>query len=481
MKVSSKIVAAWVFLVLYGSENSLMAVAEVKQAAIQVSPSWNEAKDNQLSQNGALTGAVLMVSDFPERQWWEKFNDQHLNQYVSAAIQGNPTLNSALHRITEARALTSQAISRELPAVNFNPAFYRVGLPDNVKNVLPVDSPLRLYNLPLNASYELDFWGRNLDGIRSAKRQAESAELQSRSVLNTVTGEVASAYFNLLRMDALIEAQQNNLTLLKRVSELKISRHEAGLTAYDEALRANRDVAEAESSLSDFKHQQAVFAHQLSILTGTPPASAAQLERASLEALNLSLETEVGSPGELLTRRPDVMAQEKMLESASIDVRVARKAFLPSLNIGAMVGSGALGFRNLWDWGNIFNMQSIALSQPIFQGGRLRAELNYRKAKQKEELEHYRQTVLTAMKDVEDSLSSLKSGYDRLDSGTKQVTLTRENLRLIDSRYQQGLIPKLDLLQAESELIRYRQTAIQSKADTAIAMISLYKALGGGY
>jgi NodT family efflux transporter outer membrane factor (OMF) lipoprotein len=254
-----------------------------------------------------------------------------------------------------------------------------------------------------------------------------------------------------------------------------------GLVSYDEVLRARRDAAEAENNLTGFKRQQAIFAHQLSILTGTPPTSAAQIERASLEQLNLPLETEAGAPGELLTRRPDVLAQEKMLESASIDVRVARKAFLPTLNIGAMVGSGALGFKNLWDWGNIFNMQSIALSQPIFQGGKLKAELNYRKAKQKEELENYRQTILTAMKDVEDSLSSLKSGYESLDSNNQQVTLTQKNLQLTNSRYQQGLVPKLDLIQAESELIRYRQNAIQSKADTAIATVSLYKALGGGY
>lgn len=476
MPASPKIVASMALLALYGIGTPLLAMAEVKQASIKVSQSWSEAQEQRFASNGAI-----LTGGFPDRQWWEKFNDLNLNRYISAAIQNNPTLNGALHRVTEARALTSQAISKELPSVNFNPAFYRMGLPDNVKGALPVDSALHLYNLPLNAAYELDLWGKNLDNIRASKRRVESAELQSRAVLTTITGEVASAYFNLLRVDALIEAQQNNLSLLQRIAALKESRHGMGLVSYDEVLRARRDVAESENHLTAFKNQQAVFAHQLSILTGTPPTSAAQIERASLEQLNLPLETEVGSPSELLTRRPDVLAQEKMLESASIDVRIARKAFLPTLNIGAMVGSGALGFKNLWDWGNIFNMQSIALSQPIFQGGKLRAELNYRKAKQKEELENYRQTILTAMKDVEDSLSSLKSGYESLDSNNQQVQLTRKNMQLTGSRYQQGLVPKLDLIQAESELIRYRQNAIQSKADTVIATVSLYKALGGGY
>lgn len=478
MKPNLKLIVAFTLLTVYGAGTTspLSALADVKQAAIKVSKSWEEASEVRLG-----AGGTVMISGFPDRQWWQKFQDPNLNSYISASLQNSPTLNAALHKVTQARALTSQAISRELPSVNLSPSAYRIALPSNVKGTLPIESPLHLYNIPLQASYELDLWGKNLDGIRSAKRQAESAEFQSHAMLNTVVGEVASAYFNLLRMDALMDAQQENLTLLKRVAELKESQHQVGLVSFDEVLRARRDAAESEINLADFKRQQAVFAHQLSILTGSPPASAERLSRATLAELNLPLETEVGSPGELLTRRPDVLAQEKMLESAQIDVRVARKAFLPTVNLGAMVGTGALGFKNLWDWGNIFNLQSVALSQPVFQGGRLKAELNYRKARQKEQLENYRQVVLSAMKDVEDSLSTMRSGYESLNSANQQMALMDKSLRLTDSLYQQGLAPKLDVLQAESERIRYRQSAIRGKADTAIATVSLYKALGGGY
>ncbi|WP_373531280.1 efflux transporter outer membrane subunit [Vampirovibrio sp.] len=476
MKPNLKIIVALTFLACYSNATSLTALADVKQAAIQVSKSWNE-----VSQPDAAEPGTVLIGGFPDRQWWQKFQDPHLDTYIHAALQNNPTLNASLQTVAQSRALTAQAFSKELPSVTLSPSAYRIALPDNVKGALPLETPLRLYNLPLQAAYELDLWGKNLDIIRSSRRQAESAELQSHAVLNTVVGDVASAYFNLLRMDALIESQQKNLGLLQRVATLKASQHQAGLLSLDAVLLAQRDAAESEMNLASFRQQQAVFAHQLSILTGSPPASAAQLPRATLEALSLPLETEVGSPGELLTRRPDVLAQEKMLESSRIDVRVARKAFLPSVNLGAMVGAGALGFRNLWDWGNVFNMQSLALSQPIFQGGKLKAELNYRKAKQKEALETYRQVILMAMKDVEDSLSTLKTGYDGLNSSNQQLVLTENSLRLTDSRFQQGLVPKLDVLQAESEQMRYRQSAIRSKADTAIATISLYKALGGGY
>lgn len=476
MNASWKLVVSMVLLALYGTAIPLASIAEVKQATVKVSKSWNELPDHPLNKAGSN-----LSKEFPDRQWWEKFQDPNLNTYIAAAIQNNPTLNAALHKVTEARALTSQAISKELPSISFDPAAYRIALPNNSQDLLPVDNPLHVYTLPLNASYELDLWGKNLDGIRSARRQEEATELQSQAALTTITGEVASAYFNLLRMDALIRDQEENLRLLQRVAELKVSRHQAGLTAYDEVLRAWRDAAQVENELAAYKEQQGIFSHQLAILTGSPPASADQLERASLADLDLPLETEVGSPAELLLRRPDILAQEKILESARIDVRAARKAFLPTINLGVLGGFGALGFKKLWDWGNFFSVASASLSQPIFKGGKLKAELNYRKAKQKEQLETYRQTILTAMKDVEDGLSSLKSGYERMDSNQRQVALTRENLALVDSRYRQGLTPKLDRLQAESELIRYRQNVSQSKADTAIATVSLYKALGGGY
>ncbi len=463
-------------LALYGTQAPFMALAEVKQASIKVTRSWNEGADSHLGQNG-----TFLKEGFPDRQWWEGFNDSNLNTYINAAIHNNPTLNGALRRVEQARAMTGQTVSKALPSVNFNPSAYRIGLPDNVKGALPLDSTLHLYNLPLQASYELDLWGKNLDSIKSSRKQADSAELQGKSVLNSIVGEVAAAYVNLIRMDGMVEAEQQRLTLLKRIAALEASQHQSGLIAYDEVLRAQRDVAEAETNVSVFEQQQAVFAHQLSILTGSPPANASQLQRAALERLSLPKETASGLPSELLTRRPDILAQERLLESASIDVRVARKAFLPTINLGAMVGSGALGFKNLWSWGNVFNMQSLAISQPIFKGGQLKSELNYRKAKQKEQLETYRQTILTALKDVEDSLSMLRSDYQSMDSNTERLTLTQKNLALTDNRYQQGLAPKLDVLQAQSELLRYQQTAIQTKADTAIATVSLYKALGGGF
>lgn len=478
MKTGKTLIASLVLLVCYAESGSLNAFSanEPKQAAVRVSKSWNEANLQKLGRNGTVLNA-----EFPDKAWWEKFNDANLNTYIRAALQNNPTVNGGLQKIIEARAVVRQNIATELPSINLNPNAYRIALPSNVKGVLPVKSPLHLYTLPLQATYELDLWGKNLDTVKASRKQADATELQAHAVLNGIIGEVAGAYVNLMRMDALVDIQQQNLTLLNRVAHLKESRNKVGLVSYDEVVRARRDAAEAETSLSVYKQQQAVFAHQLSILTGTPPANQSQLTRSKLADMSLPLQTESGSPEELLTRRPDVLAQERVLESARINVRVARKAFLPTINLGALVGTGALGFKNLWDWGNVFNLQSLAINQPVFRGGQLMADLKYRKAKQQEELENYRQVILTAMKEVEDSLSNLRASYEVLDSSTERLNLTNRTLQLTENLYQQGLAPRLDVFQTQSELLRYQQTAIQSKADTAISTVSLYKALGGGF
>lgn len=444
-------------------------------APVTTSVGWAEG---QVPLKGRIS--TVLATHFPDKQWWERFQDPQLTGYISAALQGNPSLNIALARVAEARALARESFSQELPSVNLNPGAVRLGLPNNVGGS-NFPSSLALFNLPLQASYELDVWGKNLDKLKAARKQTESSEFDSRTVLNTITGEVASAYINLLRMDGLIGAQQENLQLLQRIERLKESQNQIGLITLDEVLRAKRDVLQAKSNLVTYQQQQASFAHQLSILTGSPPAAATNLQRGSLEVMTLPQETAAGMPSELITRRPDILAQERLLQKSRFDVQVARKAFLPSFNLSAMLGLGAGNIGKVFDWDNLFSMVSGTIGQPLFKGGQLKARLDYSKARQKEQLESYRLTILNALKDVEDSLSMLRSGYEHLDNSTERLSLTEHDLKLVSNLYKQGLVPHMNVLQTQSELIQYRQSVIQSKADTAVAIVSLYKALGGGF
>lgn len=450
--------------------------AEVKQAGVKVYQSWGEGQtsDDRTSRN-------QFTNQFPDRQWWESFQDRQLNAYIQAAIQNSPSIQIAVDQVEASRALARQALAQSLPSLNLNPSTYRLGLPSGLTQQLPLDSNTFLYNLPLQLSYELDWFGKNRNVWQSAKKQADATEWQSKAVLNAVLGEVSAAYINLIRTDALIENQHRQVALLNQIAALEQSRLTAGLTDTQTALEAERNALEAQNGLKTLQAQQAVFSHQLAILTGSPPAVATALDRGSLEGLSLPTETPAGLPNELLTRRPDVLAEEALLQSARIDVQVARKAFLPTLNLGALVGTGSLQFSQLWKGSNVFNVQSLLLNQPVFRGGQLSSQLNYRKAKQKEALDRYRMAVLTALKEVEDSLSHLKASQAQLTTSTQQLALTQQRVALAESLQRQGLISKLDALRLESERARYQQTVWSQKADTAITIISLYKALGGGF
>ncbi len=424
-------------------------------------------------------GATLNDS-FPDKNWWESFHDEALTNYVKAAIANNPDLLIAEQRIMQARATVKTNIAQELPSLTINPSAGRIGLPDSLGNVVG-GSSLAIFSIPLQASWELDVWGKNLDKIRSSKRLEEATELQSKSLITSITGEVAGNYVNLLRADALVKSEETNLALLRRIEDIRRSQNQAGLVSFDEVIRDQRDASQSETNLASYRQMRGAYAHALAILTGNPPDTADNMPHAALETLMVPDQITAGNPSTLITRRPDILAQEKILESANLNVAAARKAFLPTFNVSAIAALGATNLKDVFKWSNLIDYENLGASQPIFKGGRLVADLRLNKSKQKEELQQYRKTILSAMKDVEDSLSSLQSGYESFNYSTQRVALTQHSLQLNQNLLQQGLLPKLNVLQSQSELIRYQQLALASKADAAIATISLYKSLGGGF
>jgi multidrug efflux system outer membrane protein len=438
---------------------------------------WEEAAPTTV--HAAI--ATTFNPAFPEKQWWTRFNDPYLNGYIAEAIQSNPGLQISLQRIQESRAQVTDALSKEFPTLSLNPGFTRVGLPNAPLGGFSLPSAIKFFLLTFQANYELDLFGRNWDQVKSTRKEEAATELDSRAYLIALEGEVAAAYFNLLRADSLVQTQTHNLELFTRIHALKQNQYDVGLVDNDEVIRANRDVALAQTSLTMYQQQQALFAHQLAVLVGRTPVSAEHLQRGNLDQLSLPSQTDVGLPAELVERRPDILASEKRLERAAIDVRVARKAFLPTINLGGQLTLASQRFQDVFNWDNKVDVQNVGIKQPLFQGGKLIAGVRFRQARQREQLENYRQTILTAFREVEDQLALLKSNYESLNSNTERLELTKDSLHIAEEQYQQGLIPHLNVLQSETNLAQYQQLIAQSKADAMIATVNLFKALGGGF
>jgi NodT family efflux transporter outer membrane factor (OMF) lipoprotein len=441
--------------------------------AVDVPNTWEEGKPGQVLKTG-----IALVQEFPDSTWWQTFHDDHLSRYIELGLKNSPTLKASLARVNEAHEEMVETGAQELPSVNLGGDATRLNLPGNAS---ALKIPKNLYAFPLQVSYEVDLFGKNWDKAQSAKKAMDADIEAQKAAQITLASNIATTYFNLLCSDALIHTQQTALDKFTRIHQLRLAQNSMGLSSYEEVIRADRDVAQAQTSLTLYQKQQALFAHQLSVLTGEPPVNESKLQRSTLESLQIPQQASTGIPATLLTRRPDILAEEKKLQQADIDIRVARKAFLPTINLSTIIGFGAASLGGIFNTSSFFSMIAGSVMQPIFEGGRLRAQVHYNQAKREEQLQQYKQKILTALQEVEDNLALLRANEENLDSNEKRLALTEHQLKLVEERYEEGLVPHVDVLQTQTELIQYQQLKIQSNTDTLVSMVGLYKALGGGF
>jgi NodT family efflux transporter outer membrane factor (OMF) lipoprotein len=463
----------------------LLSSTIVSQAA--TSPdNWQGIQDS----GNRVIPQTIDSSDFPAQNWWVQLHDDALNQYIQQALGSNPTLKAAISRIDESKALVGEAKSVLLPSLSVQADAERMRTSANIStttasgsgnsNVAPRRS-LDIFTFPLQASYELDLFGKNRLKVQSAKKFQEEMTEDRRVVELSVTSAVAAAYVNLLQADALIQTTQDIIDHLNQSIALRQQLYKGGVIPYDTVLVSEETLAQNSQSLAQYKSQQAVFAHQLSILTNLPPQSPNHLERTSLEHLSLPETLFTGLPSKLLTRRPDVVEAELGLEKANIDVKEARREFFPTLDLTNLIGFSAGKLFQMFDWGSRILDAEGALTQTLFTGGYKTSFLHYQKAVAVEQLNNYRSVLLSAFEDVEDSLSLLKANDTEYQQNLAEIDKAQHFADLANTRFSGGAGTKLDLLDAQTQVLTYQLSAEQNKAQSIIDLVSLYKALGGGY
>lgn len=453
-----------------------VALAADEPILKEVPEQWVEACPAELGKSCAQLSAT-----WPERVWWLQFGDPLLAKYIEKAVSRNPDLRAAGERVLQARAVVRQAIAQQLPSVAVSPQAFRLGLP-NIRRTTNINiKHISAFSVPLSVSYEADIWGRRWDQTLSSRRALRAAEWDLRSAEIVLISEVATAYFNLIRNDALAALQSEYLRNLCEIWDLRMALYTSGLGSLEDVLAAERSYSRAEIDLHAIQENRGLFAHQLMILTGEPPEPLDAISRASVEDIRLPNQVDAGIPVALIARRPDIQAQEALLERAKIDVRVARKAFLPTARFNGLFGFIMENLESLGKGSGFFSLIYGSVNQPLFQGGKLLADLRLQQAKQREQVEHYRQTILNALKEVEDSLKKLRANYEKLSSNQQEKEADLENLTLIQDLYQKGLNSRLNEIEAENLVIYANTMDASLKMDVAISTVSLYKALGGGY
>lgn len=403
--------------------------------------------------------------------WWTVFDDARLNALEDQAAAASPTLAGAAARVKAARSSLRGAEAGRWPQLGLSVGGSRTNTPP------PTTSTLQA---TLGASYEVDLFKRVERGITAAQADADATQATYRSVLLALQADVAQTYFSLRTLDAEIAQVESSVRLREENVRLIGKRFQAGAVAELDVARSSTELSTVQAELAALRGQRARTEHALALLLGQAPATFSQ------DALPLSPtatlpQVPAGLPSALLERRPDVSAAQYAMQAAAARVGVARSALFPALALTANGGFASSQLEDLFKWSSRAWLASAVMSLPVIDGGRNRAAVAGAEAQLEGAAADYRDKVLAAFADVEDSLSDLRAVRDQLGHTDVSLTSARRAASLADKRYRAGEDSYLQLLDAQRDLLAIERQAVTLRGTWAANTVGLIRALGGGW
>lgn len=404
--------------------------------------------------------------------WWKNYNDEFLEGYIVKAINENQDLKIATLKVEEARQNIKLQFSKELPqaSIGYSPVLYKMNGATNTEIS---------HGFPAMVSYEADIFLKNHDKTKAIKKVYETSKLQEKATYITVASAVGATYFNIVRLDKLISIQNEIIADRKEIYELMKKRNEQGITSTADMVRADKAYVLAQVDLSDLQKARENLLNSLAVLTGESPNNINEFKRISYDELVYKKSMPKEIPSEIITQRPDYLAAEKMVEKAGIDVRVARKEFLPKIDILGLLFFNTTSLGASMNWANALALLGGQAMLPIFTGGAKFANLRLSKNKYEQIMQNYYKTNLVAIQEVNDSLSNWKLDDEKYRKNLKSYDMQKADYNYMEKRYEQGVISNLDLLQQKENLLVLDKMIASSKTECYIDQISLYKAVGG--
>jgi multidrug efflux system outer membrane protein len=412
---------------------------------------------------------------WPSKDWWQGFGSPQLDAYIAQADSQNFDIAAAIARVKEADAQARIAGAALLPSITggSDASTNRV---ITTKTATP--NAYREGDLGVDASYEIDFWGKNHDTAEAAKQTAIAAGYNQQVIALAVTSGVAMTYFQALALQDRITVAQDNLAAAQQMLTGIQMQFTTGITTELNIEQQQTVVDSLRESIPPLQLQLSQATDALAILLGEPPESV-KLQSGSL--LNLQMPgVAPGLPSDLLARRPDVHEAEAQLISANANIKAARAAFLPSFTLTGQYGLESVGLASFAPPTAIFALAG-GLMQPIFEGGALTGQLEYSKARYTELMDDYRKSIVSALSDVEDGLASVQQTEQQLDAQTDVVATAQRAYDISEAQYQGGTIDLLTALSTETTLFQAKDMLIQVRLAHAQALVSMFQALGGAW
>lgn len=435
-----------------------------------------EVNNNVPKQYKSMVKKSKKVSDdykyaYVNMDFWSQFNDEILNGYIDKAVKNNYDLKMASLNVKEYYENVKLQFSNELPKLT---AGYS---PNYVKMPGSSDADW-VFATPAIASYEADIFLKNRDKTKSVKKLYEASQFDERAAYISVASAVGTTYLNIVRLDKIVDLQQEIVELRKEIYDLMLKRNREGITSTADTIKANKALVAGETDLIEYQKQRDFLLHQLAVLIGESPANAEELTRTSYDKIVFSgnIPSEISS--DVIVQRPDYLKAEKMVEKAGIDVKVAKKEFLPSFNIMGLALFNASNIGSSWTTKNMLASIGAAGMLPLFTGGSLTANLRLKKTEYERVLQNYYKTNLTAIQEVNDALVSVKKDTEKMERTQKQADLEKTDFMYNRDKFNQGVISKLDLIQFKENLLSIDKLVAQQNIECMVDYIGLYKAAG---
>lgn len=437
-------------------------------------PPANEAPE-------AWKAASAGVADGIPAEWWTLFNDPVLNDLVSRALNDNQDLRIALARVEQARAIARQTEADFYPTINGGAGYSRQRFSGNRPVAPGATNPpytASTFSVPFDLSYEIDVWGRVRRSYEAAASAADAVELDRVAAQLTVSGDVARAYFTLRSLDTEAQVLREAVDLRRWGYDIINGRFRSGVGNEVDVSRTQTELATAEADLRGVLRARAAVENALAVLCGAAPqtftvaANPSQPEPTPVPA---------GLPSDLLKRRPDIAASIARMQAANARIGVATAAFYPTFRLTAAAGVLSDDFGSLFDASSRAWLLAPSVSVPIFEGGRNTARLRETEAFYREREASYKQTLLVAFREVEDSLSALSQLQSEIEFQSEAQRSADRTFELATGRYRQGLVSYLDVVDAARSQLDARRAQVRLKGVQAESTVLLIKALGGGW
>jgi outer membrane protein, multidrug efflux system len=482
---------------------------------------WHDPQRATANAAGASSASVASVPTLdtdPDPRWWRTFSDPTLDALIERAVRGNLDLQEAVLRIAEARTQVQSAAAQGLPDVRATGSYQRdllgvkgflesdgvydrvnqLGAPDSPVNAIApgagaalqngannvlnkLTAPINFWQAGFDASWELDLFGRVRRSVEAANAQTGAAVESRNDALLSLEAEVAQTYMQLRGAQALHDIAVSLVEQQREIVVLTQSQARVGLASDIDVKSATAQLAQTQAQLPQYEQQIVQALNALAYLVGEAPG-ALEAELATPAVVPpVPPVVPVGLPSTLARRRPDIRRAEANLHAATADVGVAVAQFYPDVSLSGQAGTRAANASDLTRWSHLFYSFGPSISLPIFQGGALVSNLQMSKVQQAEAALDYRKTVLMALRDVDNALAVYRTDQARRDSLGESVLAQQASFDLARDSYSKGLTSFINVLDAQRQLAQAREQYAQGTMQVSTDLVSLYKALGGGW